>query len=508
MYRYACWDNQKKCIILFTWDENGQRITREMPFKPYFYIEDSRGKAKSIFGTPLIKREFNTPFERNKFIEDSHLTRLFENLKPAQQFLIEQYEGLQDDPSFLKNPLKIYMYDIETKPLPFNEFPKPEEAKAEISLITIHNSLLDEYTTFGTSVFHGKFPSDLKVKYVYCQTEADLLENFLQFLEKDHPDILSGWNSDMFDMPYIVNRITKVLGEEQLVRLSPIGKFRATIGKTKDNPPREYTKYITDGMLNVDYMNVYKKFKVKLQENYKLDHIGEIETGQKKLEYEGNIGEFQTRDWDTFVLYNIRDVELLVNIDKKTNYFASFRSLGIMGLTNFEDSLGVQVYSVGALCLRAHTKGQIMYTPIRKVETGKNEGGYVSCNPGLTRDLFTLDFSSLYPNVIITANISPETMVGRFEEYDNEIVVTRTSGKQYKLTKEKFDEFVKKNNLIKSKANVLFRQDKIGIIPEHMADFFARRKQVRKNLFEKEQILGNILKRIQELEDETDISKH
>ena len=508
MYRYACWDGKKRCIKLFTWDENGQRIIRDIPFKPYLYIEDPRGKYKSIFGTPLIKREFNTPFDRTKFIEDSKLTRIFENIKPAQQFLIENYEGLQDTPEFTKYPLKIYMYDIETKPLPFNEFPKPEEAKAEISLITIHNSLTDEYTTFGTKVFHAKILEDLKVKYVYCKTEADLLEGFLQYLEKDHPDILSGWNSDMFDMPYIVNRITKVLGEENLTRLSPIGKFRTEPGKTKDNPPRGYTKYITEGMLNVDYMNVYKKFKVKLQENYKLDYIGEIEVGQKKLEYEGNIGEFQTRDWDTFVLYNIRDVELLVNIDKKTNYFASFRGLGIMGLTNFEDSLGVVAYSIGALCIRAHTKGQIMYTPVRKVETGKNEGGYVSCNPGLTRDLFTLDFSSLYPNVIITANISPETMIGRFEEYEDEIVVTRTNGKQYRLTKDKFNEFVKKNNLIKSKANVLFRQDIKGIVPEHMTDYFARRKQVRKNLFEKEKILGNVLKRIKELEDEANLSKH
>lgn len=508
MYRFASWDNHDKCIKLFTWDENGRRIIRDMPYKPYFYMEDARGKDKSIFGTPLIKREFNTPFERSKFIEDARLTRLFENLKPAQQFLIDNYEGLQEDPSFTKFPLKIYVYDIETKPLPYNEFPKPEEAKAEISLITLHNSLTGEYTTFGTQRFTGEMPDDLKVNYIYCPTEADLLEGFLKHLEVDHPDILSGWNSDMFDMPYIVNRIIKVLGEENLYRLSPIGKFRTTLGKTKDNPPREYTKYITDGMINVDYMNIYKKFKVKLQDNYKLDYIGEIEVGQKKLEYEGNIGEFQKRDWNKFVLYNIRDVELLVNIDKKTNYFSLFRALGTMGLTNFEDSLGVVAYNIGALTLRAHTKGQKMYTPIRKVLEGKNEGGYVSCHPGLTKDLFTLDFSSLYPNVIITTNISPETMVGKFEEYDDKITVTRVNGKQYRLAKDKFDEFIKANNLIKSKANVLFRQDIIGIVPEHMADYFARRKQVRANLFEKEKILGNVLKRIKEIEDEADLSKH
>ena len=508
MYRYACWDKRSKSIKLFTWDEFGNRIILDKPFSPYVYIEDARGKYKSIFGTPLIKKEFCSPFERERFIQDSGITRLFEKIKPAQQFLMDEFQHVKDDPDFTKFPLKICFFDIETAPTSRDEFPLVQETTgtentqptystlAPISLLTVHNNLTNKYTTFGINEFTGNLPEDLDCEYVYCETEYELLNSFIEYLEEDHPDILSGWNTNFFDSVYLVERIRKILGEEHLKRLSPIGTFWTKVGETKDNPPRYYAKYVTDGMLIVDYIDVYKKFKVKLQDSYRLDHIGEVEVGFKKLEYEGTIGEFQRRDWNKFVLYNIRDVELLVKIDKKLNYFYLFRLLATLGLTNFEDSLGVVAYNVGALSLLARTKGRIFYTPKREEEKGKNKGAYVSVRPGLTCDLFTLDFSSLYPNIIRSLNISPETMVGEFEYTDDgeTVFLTLVSKKQYKLSREKFDAFVKAKKLIKSSANVLFTSTH-GIVPEHMAIIFNRRKQARKELFEKEKILGEVIQK-------------
>lgn len=508
MYRFASWDGYSKNIKLFTWNKDGERIIVDREYTPYLYIEDARGKFKSIFNTPLSKKTFKTPWDRSKFIEESKIKRLFENLKPAQQFLIDEYSGLQDSEDFTKNPLKICFFDIETEPLPFNEFPEACEAKAPISLITIHDSISNEYTTFGTKPFTGKLPEELKCLFVYCKTEKDLLENFIQYIEFDHPDILSAWNSNFFDMEYVVNRITKVLGEENLNRLSPIGKFRIGVGKTKDNPPREYKKYFFDGMLVLDYIDVYKKFKIKLLDTYRLDYVGEIEVDQKKLEYEGTIADFQRNDWNKFVLYNIRDVELLVRIDNKTNYFGLVRFIAYMGLTNFEDSLGVVSYSVGALALIARTRGQILYTPKRDVLEGKNEGGYVSVNPGLTRDLFTLDYSSLYPNLIRTLNISIDTLVGEFIELeDGNIHLTLVSGKQYTLPKDKFDALIKAKNFIKTAANIIFSQDIQGIVPEYMETLFNKRKSVRNSLFEKEKLLGNVTASINNKKDALDIKK-
>lgn len=498
MYRYACWDGRSKCIKLFTWNDKGERVILDKPYKPYLYIEDNKGTYTSIFGTPLIKKTFPTPWDRNKFIEDSRITRLFENFKPAQQFLMDEYEGLEESEDFTKNPLKICFFDIETEPLPYNEFPKPEEAKAPISLITIHDSLTDKYTTFGTKPFNGTLPVELDCLYVYCNNEADLLEKFICYLEADYPDILSAWNSNFFDMEYVVNRITKVLGEDNLNRLSPLGRFKIGVGKTKDNPPREYKKYFTDGMLIVDYIDIYKKFKVKLQETYKLDFIGELEVGQKKLEYEGTIGDFQKKDWDTFVLYNIRDVELLVRIDRKTNYFKLFRYIGCMGLTNFEDALGVVAYVSGAIALKARKHNKILFTPKRKVLEGKNEGGYVSVKPGLVKDLVTYDASSLYPSCCITNNISIETKVGRFDILEDGVLITLVSNKQYKLSNEQFDKFIKVNNLIKTPANVLFTQDKQGIYPEFMEGVFNSRKKDRKELFRLEEEIKTINKILNE----------
>lgn len=505
MYRYACWNRQTKSITLFTWDKQGNRVTLDKPYKPYLYYEDKRGEYKSIFGTPLKRKEFSTPFDRNKFIADSRLTRLFENIKPAQQFLIDEYEGMQYSPNFMENPLKICFFDIETEPTPHDEFPLDLHetptgeivvtTKSPISLITIHNNLNGRYTTFGTRPFTGELPDDLDCEFIYCQNEGQMLEKFLQYIEEDHPDILSAWNSNFFDAPYLVERIRRILGSEHLVRLSPINNFYESTGKTKDNPPRKFVKYITDGMTIIDYMDVYKKFKVKLLDTYKLDYIGELEIGRKKLEYSGTIGEFQRKDWNTFVLYNIRDVELLVKIDKKTNYFSLYRLLGTFGLTNYEDSLGVVAYNVGALTLIAREKGKKLFTPQREVTTGKNEGGYVSVHTGLTRDLFTLDFSSLYPNIDITLNISPETKVGKIEIWDVENDVynlTLTSGKSYKIPKNKLDEFIKAKNLIISEAGILFDQSIQGIVPEHMERVFNQRKKARKDLFKNEEELGPI----------------
>ena len=212
MYRFAYWDGRDKNIKLFTWNKDGDRIMVDRPYSPYLYIEDSNGKYTSIFGTPLSKKIFKNSWERSEFIKDSKITRLFENFKPAQQFLMDEYGGMQDSEDFSKNPLKICFFDIETEPLPYNEFPAPEEARAPISLITIHDSLTNEYTTLGTKEFIGELPNDLKVFYIHCEDEYELLESFLRYIEKDHPDILSAWNSNFFDMPYLVNRITKVLG--------------------------------------------------------------------------------------------------------------------------------------------------------------------------------------------------------------------------------------------------------------------------------------------------------
>ena len=127
MYRYACWDKKSKSIKLFTWDECGNRVILDKPFSPYVYIEDARGKYKSIFGTPLIKKEFATPFDRETFIQDSKITRLFEKIKPAQQFLMDEFQHIKDDLEFTKYPLKICFFDIETAPTPREEFPLVQE---------------------------------------------------------------------------------------------------------------------------------------------------------------------------------------------------------------------------------------------------------------------------------------------------------------------------------------------------------------------------------------------
>ena len=479
MYRNCVYNNRDRCVHLFTWDHEGNRVKFDLDFDPYILLESKTGDLESIFNTKLKKKEFKTQFERSKFVKESNIKRIFENIPASQQFLIDNYWNTNTDEDFSKFPLKVMFIDIET----FSnngKFPDIQNPEDVINLITCYDSISERYITFGLKPFESSHIKDKKVKYIHCKSEEILLKTFIKFWEMDYPDVVSGWNSSGFDMPYIVNRIAVVLDEEWQKRLSPIGRiYEKAKKKVKFGEPP--IQIIIEGVSSVDYMVLYQKFKLDKQESYKLDYIAEVELGEQKLEYEGQLWELALNDWKTFVDYNIKDVELLVKLDDKLRYMKTLRFLANIGLSNIEKAIDTVPIMNGALAVQARKRNQFIPTFQRTIKDGKNPGAYVRVPKiGLSENIVSFDANSLYPSVMISLNLSPETKIGSYEEIDGVYKIHHVNGTTYQLSSDNFKKYIEQEEICTTEAGFLFSQKRKGIVPEYLDWLYSERKKMQK----------------------------
>jgi len=465
---------------LFSWDSEGKRIQYDASYNPYIFLEtNNHSDCTSIFNTKLKKKVFRNQAERYKYLKDNKVERLFENFNVQQQFLIDSFWQVNETDDFTKYDLKVYFIDIETYSP--DEFPVPENPNHPVNVITIYDSLRKHFYTWGVKPYNKKRDD---FTYIYCKTEKELFTKFLNFLQSDYPDILSGWNSEFFDIPYIVNRIVRVLGEDESKRLSPINTIRARtfVGKFG----KEQTKWHIEGVSCVDYLDIYKRFCPTLRESYKLDTIGTIELGESKIDYgDTNLSGLADTNWDMFVEYNVQDVNLLVRLEEKLQYLSLLRMIAYAGLTTFEGALGSLSVITGLCAIKARQRNQRIPTFNKGVEEdGKNEGAYVSePKQGFQDYIVSFDANSLYPNVMITLNLSPETKVGVItEKTDKEITIDHVNGQTFKLSHENFVNFIAKEQIAISKAKVLFSQKEKGIIPITVDHYYEKRVELKKQL--------------------------
>lgn len=480
MYRNVCYNPRDETMTLFTWDDNGQRVAIDMSYNPYLYMETTmQAEATSIFETPLRKRIFKDTRQRNQYIKECGTNRLFENIRPEQQFLIDTFWKKNEDLEFSNNPLKIQYVDIEVY-CP-DHFPTPEEASQPINVITIYDSIDKRFYTWGTSRLEKSIDN---CDYVYCETEQQLLQCYLNYVNRSVPDIISGWNSEGFDMPYIINRSIRILGEDSIKLLSPVENVysRTTTGAFG----REQQRWYISGISCVDYLDVYKKFSIGLRESYKLDAIAELELGERKIDYGNtNLSQLADDDWQLFVEYNVQDVNLLVAMEDKLRYLELLRMLAYTGLTTIESAMGTLSVITGATVIKARGKKQVVPTFIKdNITAGKYEGAYVGePQRGFQHDIISFDANSLYPNTMISLNLSPETKVGKITHKDDEHVYIRhVTGKEYRLTHKDFMSFIEKDQIAVSRAKVLFSQKKKGIMPEIVDGIYQQRVEVKKQL--------------------------
>ena len=490
MYRNIYYDNKNQLIHLWTWDENGNRVKYETSYEPYLYIETSTGTdAISIFNTPLKKRSFRSNFERTKFVNETSL-KIFHNLSCEQQFLLDTYKNDVGKLGFCTQPLKVFLFDIETYSK--GAFPVPEKAEDPINLITIFDTLSQKYYTWGLKKYN---PKDSDVTYFYCKSEYDLIKKFLEFWENDPPDMITGWNSEGFDIPYVVTRINNLMGIEEAARLSPVKNIYYRENAEVDKFGKVINKWVIDGISHIDYMKAYKAFARSDRESYSLGYIGQYELGETKVNIGAtNLADLSDVDWDKFVDYNIQDVRLLVKLDEKLKYIKLIRTLSYKGFIKFEQSLKKVAMISGAVAHQAAMDGKVIPTFKNETENEGFAGGYVH-EPvrGLANSIVSYDANSLYPNTIITLNVSPETKIGKITHIEgNEYHLLLANGRSVTLPKEKFDKLVEKEKLSISKYNVLYTQKLKGVVPKLIDRLYAERVEAKNKMLKLQKNIDQI----------------
>jgi DNA polymerase elongation subunit (family B) len=473
-YRNVYYDSRTKCINLWTWDKNGKRIKIENSFEPYLYVETSHGDtcATSIFNTPLKKITFKSSYDRNKFVNETSIVRLFHNIGVEQQYLIDTFKTEVDSPEFTQHPLKIWYIDIEVYAK--DEFPTADKAKYPINLITIYDSLEEKFYTWGLKPYT---PKSNKVTYYYFKTEKEMLNSFLAFTKKDYPDVITGWNIEGFDIPYIINRYANVFDKDKPRELSPVNNLYyredavTRFGKSSG-------RWHIRGISCVDYLEAYKIFTPGEKESYSLNFIADLELGEGKLAINAtNLANLSETDWENFVDYNIQDVDLVKRLEEKRNILKLARTLAYKGLTQIESALGKVSIVTGAVAHQAAKQGYIIPTFKNDKVRDEFNGGYVrDPERGLHKAVVSYDANSLYPSVILSLNISPETKIGKIiKKDDKEVVIRLVSGKDVTLSIDKFTKLIAKEQLSISKYKVLYTQKFKGVVPNLIERLYKER---------------------------------
>lgn len=480
MYRNCVYNNKERSIKLFGWDGDGNRKTFDIDYSPYLMLESNAGHYDSIFDTKLIKKVFKDSYERNNFIKNCATNRIFENFAPGQQYLIDTFWRENNKEEFTQYPLKEYYIDIECYSP--DEFPKPEEAKFPVNVITVYDNLTKTHYTWGTQKLTKDIPGCV---YKYCNTEEELFKSFIIFLKKDYPDVLSGWNTEGFDIPYLINRSKRLLGEYWTNQMSPVGSiyFRTVFqqGRSRD-------KWYISGVSLIDYLDLYKRFCMQMRDSYRLDNIANIELNESKVEFGNmNLAELSKTNWDKFVEYNIQDVEIIVKLETKLQYLKLLRMLSHIGLTTLEGAMGTVQTVNGASAIQSRINNKYLPTFIRDSgDLSQNAGAYVSQpEKGFQTDIVSFDATSLYPSVMISLNISPETKWGSVRiDSKNRYNITLNDGRVYTLEKDQYQTYIQNNSIGQSGANILFKLDKKGIIPSMLEYYFDLRIQSKNKMIE------------------------
>jgi len=394
--------------ILYVGYEDGQRVQYEQNFSPVLFAQcNKKTEYKTLEGNYAQKLEFNSVKDAREFIDEYKQVenfKIYGNDRFLYQFISTEFpeERIEYDTT----QLKIYTIDIETSSE--NGFPNVGETAEEILCLTIKDFTSKKLIVWGTREYEN---SRNDVEYRVFWKEEEMLKDFLAWWAENTPDILTGWNVKLFDVPYICRRIDRILSSKYMKSLSPWNKVYE-----KEVEIKGRTQFVYDiiGVSVLDYLDLYQKFTYTNQESYRLDHIASVELGQKKLDHSEfeTFKDFYTQDWQKFVTYNIHDVELVDRLEDKMKLIDLAVNLAYDAKVNFED-VYYQVRMWDSIIYNYLTpKGIVVPPNERNDKDAKYAGAYVKEPvPGLYEWVVSFDLNSLYPHLIMQYNISPETLL-------------------------------------------------------------------------------------------------
>ena len=536
--------NKSKDIVNVVERRDGKRVYQDFPAWRTFYVRDDRGSHTSIHGEKVRQIKVKRLKDMHKELRINSDKKIYESdIKPEVRCLAENYLG-KDSPK-----LNVAFFDIEVDFDADKGFAPPEDPFMPITAITTHLQWLDQLVTFVIPPKHMRDGEGLQEAQRLCDkfentflylSEADMLNDFLSLI--DDADILSGWNSEGFDIPYTVRRITKVLSKSHTRKLClwdllPQEKMLIKYGK-------EQVSYNLFGRIHLDYLELYRKYTYHEMHSYSLDAIGEYELGERKIAYEGTLDQLYNQDFYKFIEYNRQDVALLDKLDKKLRFIDLANEIAHDNTVNIQTTMGAVAVTEQAIINEAHRRGMVVpdrkkrawgvdddYEPTAEeeeaAEAQKAAGAFVA-NPkiGLQRWVAGIDINSLYPSIIRALNMSPETITAQLEpEYTDEMIQSRIrtgrggknkgfgaaqawedtfsaeefrfmnekdktnimtlmmeeGNEQHKLTGAEMYDLVYNSGLpwAISANGTVFRQDKQGIIPSLLERWYAERKELQ-----------------------------
>jgi DNA polymerase elongation subunit (family B) len=450
----------------------GKRFTDRLRYAPKLY-HPYKGKTthKSLDGTPLIARTCKTVKEARILIKryEDHPNFLYGTDRWQYQYMADYWPG---EIEYDKEKLRIYTIDIEVE----SEygFPHVDDADEKMICITIKDQIKKQFLVWGMADY--KVSKD-NVSYVKCKDEKDLLIKFLKFWREYTPDVVTGWNSKYFDMPYLINRTKKVLGEHVIKRYSP---WDLVDEDTAYHNGRQVTFFRLLGIAQLDYLQLYAKFTIKNQERYTLDHIAFVELGEQKDKnpYD-TFKEWYQNDIQSFIDYNIIDVELVDKLEDRLQLIELALTMAYNAKANYEDVFS-QVRMWDTIIFNELLKDNIV-VPMRKVgriEAKELVGAYVKePKTGFHEWVVSFDLNSLYPHLIMQYNISPETIL----EGQKDVTIDKLINKEIDTS----------DGHCLAANGTMYKSDKQGMLPRIIQKEYNARTIFKKKMLEAEQMYAN-----------------
>jgi len=466
--------------ILYRGIENGKKVRQRVDYHPTLFIPSQKPtKFTTVTGDHVSDIKPGTIRECRDFVkqyEDVQGFKIYGNQKYEYAFISDQHPKEVD---WDLDHLNICNIDIEVGSE--NGFPEPANASEPITAITY--KMGDKFIVFGCGEFVN---SREDVHYIKCRNEIDLIKRFIDEWTGNYPDIITGWNVKLFDIPYIVNRIKNLLGEEEAKRLSPWNVLNER--EVNFGPGRQFKTYVLLGISCLDYIDMYQRYapEGKSQPSYKLDSIASAELGDRKLSYEeyGNLHTLYKDNYQLFIEYNIKDVELIERLDDKLKLIELALTLAYDSKTNYDDVFA-QVRMWDALIYNHLRERSMVLPPI--VHHSKNEayvGAYVKePKPGMYNWVASFDLNSLYPHLIMQYNISPETLLEPkdYEDAHHDILLHSINVDSLLSQSVSTDGLV---GCTLTPNGQFFRTKKQGFLPEMMETMYDDRTVYKKKAIE------------------------
>jgi len=450
--------------------ENGRHFATREKFSPTLFVpSNKKTKYRTLEGEYVESIEPGSVRECRDFIkkyEGVENFKIYGNDRYIYQYISEMYP--EEEIKFDTSKIKIATLDIEVASE--NGFPDVESAAEEVLLITIQDYNTKQIRTWGRGPFNNK---QKNVLYKGFRTEYELLTDFINWwmIEENTPEVITGWNSELYDIPYLVRRIDRILGEKLMKRMSPWGLVTEREAIVMG---RKQISYDVGGITQLDYLTLYKKFTYKAQESYRLDYIASVELGQKKLDHSefDTFKDFYTHGWQKFVEYNIIDVELVDRMEDKMKLIELAITMAYDAKVNYNDVF-FQVRMWDAIIYNYLKKRDIVIPPKeRSDKDSKYAGAYVKEPiPGKYDWVVSFDLNSLYPHLIMQYNISPETLRD----------TRHPSATVDKILNEELTFEMYKDNAVCANG-AMYRKDVRGFLPELMEKIYKDRTIYKKKM--------------------------